>query len=91
MVCDFTEIGDYVKGWIQREIDHNMLLGKDDQVLPALQQTGERIYEMNCNPTAENIARLIFDYVKKGGYPVVEVTVRETDSASASYREKSTD
>jgi 6-pyruvoyltetrahydropterin/6-carboxytetrahydropterin synthase len=41
---------------------------------------------MQTNPTAENIARLIFDYVEAGGFPVVEVAIFETDSALASYR-----
>jgi hypothetical protein len=29
---------------------------------------------------------LIFEHVEKGGYPVVEVSVFETESAFASYR-----
>jgi 6-pyruvoyltetrahydropterin/6-carboxytetrahydropterin synthase len=87
MVCDFSDIGDYVKNWINRELDHNMLMHADDPLLPVLQQAGERVYVMQNNPTAENIARLIFDYAKTGGYPVVEVAIYETASAHASYRQ----
>ncbi|MEN8176987.1 MAG: 6-carboxytetrahydropterin synthase [Pseudomonadota bacterium] len=86
MVCDFTDIGNYVKAWLIAELDHNMLLHEDDPILPSLQQAGERVYVMDRNPTAENIARLIFDYVADGGFPVVEVVIYETDSALASYR-----
>lgn len=86
MVCDFADIGDYVKTWLTAELDHNMLLNQDDPILPALQQSGERVYVMDSNPTAENIAKLIFDYVAQGGYPVTLVTLYETASASASYR-----
>jgi 6-pyruvoyltetrahydropterin/6-carboxytetrahydropterin synthase len=86
MVCDFSDIGDYVKRWLDAEIDHNMLMHKDDPLLPSLQQAGERVYVMQDNPTAENIARLIFDYVESGGFPVVEVAIHETASALASYR-----
>jgi 6-pyruvoyltetrahydropterin/6-carboxytetrahydropterin synthase len=86
MVCDFSEIGDYVKQWIDQNLDHNMLLHTDDPVLPLLQEAGEPVYVMPHNPTAENIARLIFDYVEAGRYPVVEVALHETDSALASYR-----
>ena len=75
MVCDFSDIGDYVKTWINREIDHNMLLHKNDPLLPTLQQAGERVYVMIDNPTAENIAKLIFDYVESGGFPVTEVAI----------------
>ncbi|MCG7978033.1 MAG: 6-carboxytetrahydropterin synthase [Candidatus Thiodiazotropha endolucinida] len=86
MVCDFSDIGDYVKNWIDQTLDHNMLLHSDDPVLPLLQQAGESVYVMDTNPTAENIARLIFEHVEAGGFPVVEVAIFETDSALASYR-----
>ena len=51
-----------------------------------LQQAGERIHIMHDNPTAENIARRIFDYFERGGFPVTEVAIYETESAVASYR-----
>ena len=86
MVCDFSDIGDYVKGWIEQTLDHNMLLHAEDPVLPLLQEAGERVYVMTANPTAENIARLIFEHVAAGGFPVAEVSIYETDSALASYR-----
>ncbi|MEJ2621338.1 MAG: 6-carboxytetrahydropterin synthase [Candidatus Thiodiazotropha sp.] len=86
MVCDFSEIGEYVKKWVNQNLDHNMLLHSDDPVLPLLQEAGESVYVMPNNPTAENIARMIFDYVEAGGFPVVEVSLHETDSALASYR-----
>lgn len=86
MVVDFGEIGDYIKGWLSAEIDHKMLLSRDDPVLSLLREAGERVYAMDANPTAENIARLIFDQAERGGYPVVEVSLYETASACASYR-----
>ena len=86
MVIDFADIGDFVKSWLDEHIDHKMLLHRDDPFLPAVQQAGEPVFIMNANPTAENIARLIFDYVEQGGFPVVEVALHETDSALASYR-----
>ncbi len=90
MVCDFSDIGGFVKQWIDSELDHNMLMHQDDPILPTLQAAGERVYVMKNNPTAENIARLIFDQVAKGGFPVVEVAIYETDSALASYRRPAT-
>lgn len=86
LVVDFKEIGDHVKSWLDAEIDHNLLLHRSDPVLPILQEAGERVHVMDENPSAENIARLIFDHVAKAGFPVVEVTLYETDSAVASYR-----
>ncbi len=86
MVCDFADIGRFVKDWLNSEIDHNMLLHKDDPVLSLLRESGERVYVMDTNPTAENIAHLIFEEVRKAGFPVVEVALYETESAFASYR-----
>jgi 6-pyruvoyltetrahydropterin/6-carboxytetrahydropterin synthase len=86
LVVDFNEIGDHVKSWLDAEIDHNLLLHRSDPVLPILQEAGERVHVMDENPSAENIARLIFDHVAKAGFPVVEVILYETDSAVASYR-----
>jgi 6-pyruvoyltetrahydropterin/6-carboxytetrahydropterin synthase len=41
---------------------------------------------MDVNPTAENIARLIYDQAKSLGFPVVEVKLWETASCYAAYR-----
>jgi len=86
LVMDFKEIGDYVKSWLDSEIDHNLLLYKEDPIVPLLRGAGERVYVMDANPSAENIARLVFEQVERGGFPVVEVAIVETDSAVASYR-----
>ena len=68
------------------KIDHTLLLHRDDPLLPVLREAGERFYLMDDNPTAENIARLIFEFVAARGFPVVEVTLWETGTSSASYR-----
>ena len=38
------------------------------------------------NPTAENIARLIFDFATSQGFPVVETRLWETPRCFATYR-----
>jgi len=73
MVMDFSQIKDVVSSWIDEALDHKMLLHKDDPVLPMLKQKGEPVYVMDVNPTAENIAKLIYDFTVKQGFPVVEV------------------
>ena len=45
----------------RRVADHKMLLHRDDPVITELQRQGERSWVMDVNPTAENIAKLIFD------------------------------
>ena len=86
MLVDFTDIKAVVKGWLDKELDHTLLLCRDDPVLPMLEQAGERVFVMDSNPTAENIARLIFEFVARQGFPVVEVSLWETGTSCASYR-----
>jgi len=85
MVKDFSDVKRLLWEWLDREIDHTLLLHRDDPVLPVLQDVGERVRAVDCNPTAENIARMIFDFVADTGYPVVDVTVWETETSHASY------
>jgi 6-pyruvoyltetrahydropterin/6-carboxytetrahydropterin synthase len=85
MVVDFARIKSIVNAWIDQTLDHKMLLHKDDPVLPFLRQQGEPVYVMDVNPTAENIARLIFDFVAAQGFPVVEVRLWETETCFAAY------
>ncbi|HEY9788281.1 MAG TPA: 6-carboxytetrahydropterin synthase [Candidatus Obscuribacterales bacterium] len=87
MVVDFTEIRTLVSSWIDQFIDHKLLLHKDDPALAALQKMNEPLFVMEVNPTAENIAKLIFDQAKSKGLPVVEVTLWETTNCFATYRE----
>jgi 6-pyruvoyltetrahydropterin/6-carboxytetrahydropterin synthase len=85
MLVDFTDIKTKVQSWIDENLDHNMLLCKDDPMLPVLRAHGERVYVMDENPTAENIARLIHDHAVAAGLPVVEVTLWETDRCYATF------
>jgi 6-pyruvoyltetrahydropterin/6-carboxytetrahydropterin synthase len=87
MVVDFSLIKEVVSTWIDEALDHKMLLHKDDPVLPMLRRQGEPVYVMDVNPTAENIARLIFDFAAGQGFPVVEVQLWETEHCFATYRQ----
>ena len=58
-----------LREWLDSEIDHTLLLHKDDPVLPVLQAAGERVKVTQENPTAEHIARMIFEYVAGKGFP----------------------
>ncbi len=86
MVVDFSQIKRVVGGWIDSHLDHCMLLHRDDPALPFLQAQGEPVFLLNVNPTAENIAKLIYDFTAAQGFPVVEVRLWETDDAYAVYR-----
>ena len=88
MVMDFGDIKKLVQDWIDAELDHKMLLCKDDPVLPYLKSVGEPVFVMETNPTAENIAKLVFDYAEKQGLPVQMVKMWETPKAFVTYTRK---
>ena len=85
MVVDFSDIKRIVKGWIDRELDHKMILRHDDPLVKPLQSLGEPIFIVDSNPTVERIARLIYEISRQNGLPVVRVTVWETPTSWATY------
>ena len=85
MVCDFSDIKRVVKGWIDRELDHKMILRHDDPMVKPLQALGEPLFIVDSNPTVELIARLIFDHATSQGLPVVRVKVWETPTSFAEF------
>ena len=88
MLVDFSDIKTAVSTWIDVNLDHRMLLHRDDPAVPMLQELGEPLYLLDTNPTAENIARLIYDETKGLDLPVpiVEVRLWETPKCFATYR-----
>lgn len=85
MVIDFVDIKTTVQKWIMAELDHKLLLRADDPLIPILRDANEVFYVMADNPTAENIAKLIFDYACSQNLPVVSVKLWETESSIAMY------
>ena len=87
MVYDFTDVKKHLRGFINRELDHRMLLRGDDPLVSVLEKVGEPPFIMQDNPTAENIAKLIFQEAKARSMPIVAVRLWETPDAFAEYRE----
>ena len=85
MVADFSDIKRIVKGWIDRELDHKMILRHDDPLVAPLRALGEPIYILDSNPTVERIAKLIYDHSRELGINIVAIRVWETPSSFASY------
>ena len=85
MVVDFSDIKRLIKGWIDRELDHKMILRQDDPLVEPLRALGEPMYLLESNPTVERIAQLIFDKSREQGLPVSRVTVWETPTSWATY------
>lgn len=86
MVMDFSDIKQVVATWIDENLDHRMILCREDPVVSMLQEMGEPLYLLDQNPTAENIAKLIFDKTAEAGFPVVEARLWETPKCFAAYR-----
>ena len=85
MVYDFGDIKEIIHKWVDRELDHKMILKKGDPLVKILKDLGEPYYEMNENPTAEALARLIFDVAQSKKLPIKRITFWETTSSSATY------
>lgn len=86
MVRDFEEIKNVVQVWIDETLDHRMILCRRDPLLPALDQMKELYCLIDDNPTAEVIAKLIYDYAVSQGLPVAQVRLWETPKSVATYR-----
>lgn len=87
MVCDFAEIRDCVEAYVDKVFDHNLLLHKDDPLIPALTEINERFLVLEEHPTAEVLSKMIYQHIKRSGFNVVQVVLWETASAYACYSE----
>lgn len=97
-VIDFSVLKDKVGAWINDNLDHNMILHPKDPIAPENMSiasdlvfggTLPYIMPAHTNPTAENIAKEIFDMsvslLRSDGISVVSVKVHETPNCSAVY------
>ena len=85
MVVDFGEIKNVIEEWIEQNLDHKMLLSKNDPMVKIFQENNEPVFVMETNPTAEAIAKLIYDFGISKGLPLKEVKLWETDTSFAAY------
>lgn len=85
MVVDFYEIRKKLGDWIDKTLDHRMILSEEDPYAALLKKAGDPIVTVQGNPTAEGLAKLIFAEARRQNLPVTRVTLWETESCSASY------
>jgi len=88
MVCDFGEVKSRLMEFIDAELDHRMILHRNDPLVAALEGTGDRPLVLEENPTAENLARLIFRKARALEMPVVSVRLWETENCYAEYSDR---
>jgi len=88
MVLDFAQIKNIIEEWIEENLDHKLLLSKDDPMMKIMRENNEDVYVMETNPTAEAIAKLIYDFAVSRKLPVSGVRFWETDNSFAVYNGK---
>lgn len=94
-VIDFSVLRDLLGGWIDDNWDHGMVLNQHDQrAQNAVNVMGDTqlVYLLPYNPTAENMARFLYEVVAPQlleGLPVQVVGVRlwETENCYADVGE----
>lgn len=98
MEIDFTELKEIFNEVVDQRFDHKFLLKKGDPInealAEALPKTDRSIVWVDYNPTAENIARDIFEMVKgelprERGLKILEVRLWETPTSLAIVNEGS--
>jgi 6-pyruvoyltetrahydropterin/6-carboxytetrahydropterin synthase len=89
-IIDFGVIRELLGAWIDEHFDHNTILNKNDVLLGEniAKITNQKIYYLDENPTAENIAKhLLLEICPQifKNYPVkcVAVKLYETPNCSA--------
>lgn len=91
-VVDFGVIAERVGSWVTNNLDHGTIANAEDHALiDYCRTTGSKLYILAAEPTAENIARLLFRMARavlaETGVEVVNVRVYETPNCWADYAE----
>ncbi|MEW2066667.1 6-carboxytetrahydropterin synthase [Streptomyces sp. NPDC007346] len=92
LVVEFGPFKKQLRRWIDTHLDHGLMLGPKDELLPLLSQYG-KVHGVPGWPTVENVAALIarvasdalFDLVHAPGARVTRVSVSETHVNAATW------
>jgi len=88
MVADFIDVKNSIGEWIETTLDHRLILNASDPLVELLREHGEPVLTLPVEPTAENLAKLIYEKAEEFGLPVFSVSVWETEKCAAEYRKK---
>jgi 6-pyruvoyltetrahydropterin/6-carboxytetrahydropterin synthase len=86
MVADFIDVKNSIGKWIEMTFDHRTILEACDPLVYVLREQGEPVLELPVEPTAENLAKLVYEQAEKFGLPVYSVTFGETEQCTAEYK-----
>lgn len=88
-VIDFSVLKERIGSWLDKEWDHAFVYNVNDTVVKDfLVGQNFRRFQMDCNPTAENMAEYLLNVVcpnvlEGTGVQVVSVLIHETPNCSA--------
>jgi len=81
----FLVLEQRARRYLDEALDHRMLLQQGDPACAALAGIGETFVALEVPPTAENLAKLIFEQLLRAGLPLAEVRLEEQPGSTASY------
>lgn len=81
----FSEIDEKISPII-KVLDHAFIIYKEDILYDILMPLGMRMYPMDCETSAENLAGHIYLLIRNTGLDVIEVRLAETTSSKVIYR-----
>lgn len=89
-VIDFGQVKALLGGWVDDNWDHTAILHEADRKLGAMlaESTGQAVYYLPYNPTAENIARYLLEEIcpklfARSNVRCVRIRVHETPNCYA--------
>jgi len=91
-VIDFGVLDKIIKGWVDNNWDHSTLLSSSDPLCDLLLDTGNKVFKLNSNPTAEHLAfylcSVLTNLIKEVNKDIEVdfVTIWETPKHSATYK-----
>lgn len=85
MVVDFGKLKEIIKPLLD-QIDHSIILDSTSDYCDKVHPTST--FLVHFNPTAENLAKLIYQYTKDRILSVSKVRVHETETGFAEYWEE---
>lgn len=59
MVVEFGAFKKALRAWIDRNLDHGVMLGPDDPLVPVLRKHKTKVHEVPGWPTVENVAAML--------------------------------
>lgn len=90
MVVDFGKLKDDFKEETNK-LDHTLLLERGSlkaATMAAMKEEGFSMIELDFRPTAENLAKYLFEVMSTKGYKVIRTRVFETPENCAEYTEE---